>query len=636
MPHPDATHSWYEGRISEYQTRLDERRRQDDWLTRARAATFLPALALAIYAGIWSTVAWPWVLAAGLLVAAFIAVVRVHERVLHDIRELRHRLAMNQVQLARHQRRWEAISLHDVQVPPEHEAVADDLDLFGPPSLFQLIALTNTPFGQDTLRDWLLIPAEPPEIILRQQAVTYLAPQPHLREDLDLRGRMLGSSRAGTMAFVDWAEGTPVLINRSWLVWLTRLSAAAFVVAAGAGFAGLVLGEIAFLVVVALTCLNLGILTIFAGRIHDVLGRVASRTHDLRQYHPLLETIASLPNDVPIFARLHAQMGASPREPLEILASLMRLVTFADLRHHGLVGLIFYLSQIFLLTDFHVVALMERWQQKHGHRVRRWLEAVGTVEALSSLATLAHDNPTWTLPKVDGEFDSLTAMQLGHPLLPAAIAVRNDTAVRNDITVGPPGSFVLVTGSNMSGKSTLLRAVGLNVVLAQAGGPACATDLRLPPVDLATCMRIRDSLSAGVSFFMAELRRLKQIVDQSRAEPTSDGRRMLYLLDELLQGTNSAERHVAVTRIIGRLIATPSIGMISTHDLELARAPELKDACQVVHFRETFTGHPGAMKMTFDYELRPGLAPTTNALKLLEFVGLGDNLSPDRASDPQD
>jgi DNA mismatch repair ATPase MutS len=123
---------------------------------------------------------------------------------------------------------------------------------------------------------------------------------------------------------------------------------------------------------------------------------------------------------------------------------------------------------------------------------------------------------------------------------------------------------------------------------------------------------------------MAELRRLKQIVDQSAVEPTSNGRRMLYLLDEILQGTNSAERHVAVTRILTRLIATPSIGMVSTHDLELAHVPELQSACQIIHFRETFTGSAGAMQMTFDYQLRPGLAPTTNALKLLEFVGLGD------------
>ncbi len=209
-------------------------------------------------------------------------------------------------------------------------------------------------------------------------------------------------------------------------------------------------------------------------------------------------------------------------------------------------------------------------------------------------------------------------MGLGHPLLPP------HRCRRNDVRLGPSGTFLLVTGSNMSGKSTLLRAIGVNTVLAQAGGYVCAKKLRLPPARIATSMRVTDSLTEGVSFFFAELKRLKAIVDDARQADPADHRHQLFLLDEILQGTNSAERHIAVARVIKFLVAQPTLGAVSTHDLELARSPELSGHCQTVHFREQFETVAGERKMTFDYVLRAGVSPTTNALKLLELVGLGE------------
>jgi DNA mismatch repair ATPase MutS len=246
------------------------------------------------------------------------------------------------------------------------------------------------------------------------------------------------------------------------------------------------------------------------------------------------------------------------------------------------------------------------------------LEAVGRLEAVTSLATLAHDNPQWCIPTVGEQAGStISAERLGHPLL------ADEARVANDVELGPAGTFVLVTGSNMSGKSTLLRAVGLNLILAQAGGPVCAEKLRMPPVEVATSMRTHDSLADGVSFFLAELQRLKQIVDHSRRSKQTS-RLLVYLLDEVLQGTNSVERHIAVSRVIQHLVEHGSIGMVSTHDLELGQGAEMGPLCRTVHFRESFTGVDGQEKMTFDYILRPGLASTTNALKLLKLVGLDD------------
>jgi DNA mismatch repair ATPase MutS len=204
---------------------------------------------------------------------------------------------------------------------------------------------------------------------------------------------------------------------------------------------------------------------------------------------------------------------------------------------------------------------------------------------------------------------------LAHPLLPGV------TRVGNDVTVGPPGTLLLVTGSNMSGKSTLLRAIGLNVVLAQAGAPVCAHSLTMPPVELRTSIRLADSLERGVSLFMAELERLKEIVVAARDDTRP--RRLLYLLDEILHGTNTAERLIAARAVLGHLLRAGAIGAVTTHDLTLAADGALATASVPVHFTEQVTGDgTGPGTMTFDYRLRPGLATSTNALKLLALVGL--------------
>ncbi|HEV7129625.1 MAG TPA: hypothetical protein VGN32_19485, partial [Ktedonobacterales bacterium] len=208
------------------------------------------------------------------------------------------------------------------------------------------------------------------------------------------------------------------------------------------------------------------------------------------------------------------------------------------------------------------------------------------------------------------------ATRLGHPLLPSA------ACVGNDITVGPPGTFILVSGSNMSGKSTLLRAIGINVALAQAGAPVCAASLRLHPTAIITSMRIRDSLELGISYFMAELTRLKLVVEEVQDAVDGGTQTPLFLLDEILAGTNTGERRIAAAHIINYLVGLGATGAVSTHDLALAESPELSGSSKLVHFTESFTRGVEGLSMHFDYLLRPGVATTTNALKLMEMAGL--------------
>jgi DNA mismatch repair ATPase MutS len=325
----------------------------------------------------------------------------------------------------------------------------------------------------------------------------------------------------------------------------------------------------------------------------------------------LFELITHTEFRTPLLRRLQASLTVEGLAAHQQMRRLGRLASLSIPRSSQL----YILIQLFTLWDIHALWLLERWQDSVGRHARGWLETLGEVEALAALATLAHDNPDWAFPEVDESADRLEAEALGHPIIPDSVRVTND------VTVGPSGTFLLVTGSNMSGKSTLLRALGVNLVLAGTGGPVCAASMRCPPVTLWTAMRVQDSLARGVSYFMAELERLKAVVDAARAARAEGTRTFFYLLDEILQGTNTAERQIAARRIILHLVAQGALGAVSTHDLTLADAPDVAAAARLVHFTETITADD-APRMTFDYKLRPGLATSTNALKLMEIVGL--------------
>ncbi|MGH7647448.1 MAG: MutS-related protein, partial [Gemmatimonadaceae bacterium] len=313
-------------------------------------------------------------------------------------------------------------------------------------------------------------------------------------------------------------------------------------------------------------------------------------------------------------ARLREGSGAGPA-----LARVERIAVWAEVRHSPMLH--FALDWL-LLWDFHVGVAFDAWKRSAGRDVRRWLETLGEIEALAALSTLAHDQPGWTFPETrETGAVMIEAEGLAHPLIADA------QRVANDITVGPTGTFLLITGSNMSGKSTLLRAIGANCVLAQAGGPVCAARYRAHTVRIQTSMRIEDSLADGVSLFMAELHRIKRVVDAARERAPGEPP-VLYLFDEVLHGTNSSERRVAARTVLGHLLAAGAIGAITSHDLSLAADGEIEKAARCVSFADSIDRGSGTPVLHFDYRLRQGLATSTNALALLDIVGLGADTHP--------
>jgi MutS domain V len=558
---------------------------------------------------------------AGAALAVFAVLALVHDRCLRRLRRAEELRRIGREGLARLDRDWERLPLPSEPPRDRSLPLARDLDLYGRASLFHLLGTAHTPAAKALLRDWLEGEAAPAEVRVRQAAVAELAELLDFRQLLELtvRGMEAGGEHAGppdVEPFLRWAEGEPWLLARPALLWAARAAAvltiAAFVLALAPGAPASPL--------LAMVVLNLGLTYACRAELGTGLGRVSATRDEMMRYAAALRHAASQPFAAPRLAELADALQATTAPDRRgnmpaahaALAALESRLGLADARHSAPVH---FLLQVLSLWDFHVLASLEGWQRTAGRRARRWLMALGEMEALAALAALRFENPAWCLPEVAAGEPELAARDLGHPLLPAA------RRIGNDVTVGPAGTFLLVTGSNMSGKSTLLRAIGLNTVLAQAGGPACAASLRLPPVRLATSILVEDSLASGVSFFLAELLRIKGVV-AAAAEAEARGAVLLYLLDEVLRGTNSAERQVAVRRVLRHLLARGALGAVSTHDLELAAGAGIAEAARPVHFRETLTPGPDAPRMTFDYRLRPGLATTTNALELLRQVGL--------------
>ena len=597
----------YQERCRRFAVERDRYHRLSNWNANINVALVLATLAC-LGLGIWLG-GWGWYLAAALLFLGFV-VAYINLGRLNNL-ELRYQTLwqINDEGLRRRQRDWAHLPLHQPGSKEPAPPHAVDLDLLGHASLQHLLSTPNTPIGLATLQSWLLQPAPAPTITARQQAVASLAPLIEFRDQLALSGRLMGEAQPRYERFIAWAEGPTWLRQRPSLLWGARV----LVLLTLALVAIQALGLTPYSLWIFPLAANIVLIGAFGRKINEIIHEVEERQSVFQAYARLFQLVSDQAFATPALQALQSKLAAGGLRADQQMRRIARLMPLAAIRR----SMFFFLIEWLTLWDIHVLWLLERWQRVAGRSARAWLDALGEIEALAALATLAHDHPDWTFPELVEDHSLVwESASLGHPLLPPA------ACVRSDVSIGPPGNFLLVTGSNMSGKSTLLRAIGVNTVLAQAGGPVCASRLRLAPVTLATTIRVQDSLEQGVSYFMAELKRLKAVVDLAE-QTRADGERVpLFLLDEILHGTNTAERQIAVRQILLYLLKLGATGAVSTHDLSLADMPALAAVSHPVHFTETFIQGSEGLEMRFDYHLRPGIATSTNALKLLKMVGL--------------
>ena len=599
----------------EYGRRLASRQRSyasslllDARISYGRLAAVGTAAAL-VMLGYRGLLSWWWMT---LPATGFVALLLWHDRVIRAGQALAQAVAFYESGIARLEDRWidnhattEQLSPYGSRFLDDDHLYARDLDIFGHGSLFHLLSLARTHAGEEMLAGWLKAPGTTRDLRRRQEAVAELRDRLDFREALATTGGKAVDIE--TTALTSWGGASPIFIKTS-----TRAAAVVLAIAIIATAAWWSLGG-----PIAPLALALLLKAAFARAFQR---RVALVTHGIERPLGQLEVLAG------ILALIEQEPVTSLRlaQSRTVLTTGRLLPSAAIQRLHRLSELLEWERNMIFAPiaalgswSLHVAAAIESWRHEFGPRVSEWLAIAAEYEAVSSLATYAYEHPSDPFPIVTDDLEHadgpavFEGVQLGHPLVPASRMVRNDVALVRDVRM------LIVSGSNMSGKSTLLRTVGINTVLAMAGAPVRAERLTLSPLAAGATLHIQDSLQAGRSRFFAEITRIRRISDLAGKQP-----RLMFLLDEILQGTNSHDRRVGAAALVRSLVDRGAIGLITTHDLALtAIADETAGRGVNVHFDDEFRDG----QLVFDYRLKPGPVTRSNALELMRAVGLLPN-----------
>jgi hypothetical protein len=603
-----AVEDLYRQRLAERQAALAAKERTHGHYAMARLAVFGAGVALVVFGGAsaGNLLAAP--------IAAFLMLAIGHARLLNARDRAKSAVAFYERGLARVRHQWIGKGRDGADLAPESHLFAADLDLFGRGSLFELLATMRTHVGEETLAQWLLAPASPGEIGARQDAVRELSGRLDLRERVAIMGDEV---RLGVHAALlrRWSSSPINLIGPGTRVLLALLVAS--MLASLVWWARTGNGLIALIVLAAV---QLGAAAWFKARVMAVIKAVDEPAHDLGLLAELLSTIEAERFTSAHLAALQSRIAVSDRKASVEIGRLSRLVAMLASRNN----VMFAIPAGLMMWATQWAFAIEGWRARAGVHVPAWLDAVGAFEALLALATFAAEHPHHTFPVLrTGGPAMLSAADVAHPAL-------GPDAVPNTVILGDAGApaLFIVSGSNMSGKSTLLRAIGTNVVLAGMGAPVRASSFTLTPLAIGASIRVVDSLTDGRSRFMAEITRLKAIVDLAAVHSSSGDfvppkpfapSGVLFLLDEILSGTNSHDRQAGAEALLVGLVRSGAIGLVTTHDLALGEiAARLPGRADNVHFEDEF--RDGAL--VFDYRLRSGVVRTSNALQLMRSIGI--------------
>jgi MutS domain V len=585
----------YQSRLTQYQKRLAALDQRLDYIGSARVAAavigvvFTPAV-------LWMQFISPWWLVAP--VAALIALSIAKNQAAAARDTLRRATAFHQRGLDRLDDCWMGKGDQGSRYANEDHLYAADLDLFGKGSLYERLCEAHTREGHDTLAHWLKTPADPSTIRRRQAALVDLSNRLDLRERLALLGEAI---RGGIdmQSLAEWAVRPcelPLNAGRRVINAFTVLLPVAALL-----WVAFDIGP--WPLIVELSLQAAFVLWLWRP-VQNLLKVVEKRAGDLMRLAGILAAIEAETFSAPALQELQQQLTTDREQPSRHLARLARLIDLLNSRRNQF----FIPFALLLFWGTRMAFAIEAWRSRCGPAVRKWFAVIAEMEALLSLAGYAFENPEDSFPDIADSGPIIHGDELRHPLLP------RDKCVPNDIRLGPDLRLLVVSGSNMSGKSTFLRTVGTNAVLAFAGAPVRARHMRLSALAIGATLRIQDSLMAGKSRFFSEITRIQRIAEKSKG--TSP---LLFLLDELLHGTNSHDRGIGAEAIVKALVDRGALGLITTHDLALAHIAEnLGPRAENVHFAD----HLIDGKMVFDYKMQPGVVRHSNAIALMRAVGL--------------
>jgi len=584
----------YRQRLKDRESRFAHHEKTHIRLGNIRLVLVLAAAGIA-WESIWLHAFSYWWLAGSMLV--FVSVGSYHSGILRARDLARRAVAFYRNGLARIEDHWAGAGQTGERFDDSHHVYAADLDLFGRGGLFELLCTARTRMGEETLAKWLLSPSTVDQIGERHGAIDELRDQLDLREELAILSE---DARAGVYpeALVHWAEA-PNRMKPEWIRWLAAiLSVSAFTGVVVWGYWGTAKPLVLIVLVEAILTYQL------RKPREEVLHETEQAFRDLDLLSGVLARVEQHLFRAPWLQLIQRELSSGELAGSSAVARLRTIVDLIDSRKNVIVSIL----DVPVMYSVQLAFAAERWRQRHGRAVRSWLRVIGEIEAVMCLATYSYEHPADPFPELVQGDVCFDGVEVGHPLIPA------EKCVRNDVCLSEQKRVLLVSGSNMSGKSTLLRAVGINAVLAMAGAPVRARRLRLTPLRVGASIRVNDSLQDGSSRFYAEITRLRKLFDLAGDDPA-----LLFLLDELLQGTNSNDRRIGAEGMVRALLNRGAFGLVSTHDLALTDIGGPRDG-QVynVHFQDEFENG----KMFFDYKLREGVVTKSNGLALMRSIGL--------------
>jgi ABC-type multidrug transport system fused ATPase/permease subunit len=587
----------YQQKKSKYQSELDVAKRKDNQLVSYRSVLAVAVIGLLIYSYIKEVSNLYFYLVP--LVLIFMVVVRRHRKVRGHIVHLEKYFTINEQALQRLSGDWTNFSQRGEQFIAAEHPYSSDLNIFGQGSLFQYLNATNLITGERALARMLSQSAKPEAVIARQEAIKELASHLDWRQQLQANGMVDSNKPENLDKLLDWSREKPLFQNKKYIYLLWLLPVITVVL-----FTLVVMGLVSSNLPLITLILQVLVVTMSLAVTGKAFGTTENTAAELERLLLLLNHIEGEQFKAPLLVDLKQRLIKRNQTASRQAKALAKIATLINLRY----SVVYHFINALVFFDLYTIRALDQWKTQYGRYLEQWFIVIGEFEALSSLAILAHDNPQWATPELKGDEPYFDAVALGHPL------INQEVRVYNDVKLSRPGTIHIITGSNMSGKSTLLRTVGINLVLAYAGAPVCANGLNCSAMNIYTSMRIQDDMEQNTSYFYAELKRIKLIIDAAH-----QGQPIIFLLDEIFKGTNSRDRITGARIIIKNLAQQSAIGLVTTHDLELSLlAEECPKQISNYHFTDNIVGN----EITFDYRLKTGVSRTTNAIALMKMIGI--------------
>lgn len=531
----------------------------------------------------------------------FISLVIVHQKYIEKRPRLKALIKINEDGLKRLKGEWKNFIETGEEFIDESHNFSWDLDIFGKNSLFQWTNHTNTPIGKKKLRDAYINPDKNiNKIKERQEAVSELASKTNWVQEFQAAGMIDGKRSKDEGELISWSKQVQsIYLNNILNIFVKILP----VITVGTIIMPFIFDDFSWIYAAIFAGIQSILIFKDFGKRNQRLSSIDSYGKQIKVYEKIIEVIEDEEFSSSLLVELKQQMQTGNEMTSKQIKKIDSIMDMINMRH-----IQFYLIfNILTLWDYQCIISLENWKNKYGQYMEKWVDILGEFEALVSISTIVYEQPKWVMPEVVEDY-KVYADSIGHPL------INDNQRVCNSVSFGGRYSSLLITGSNMSGKSTFLRTIGINLVLAYAGAPVCAKEFICPVMNIYTSMRVKDDIDNKISSFYAELLRIKKII-----EAVNKDEKIFYLLDEIFKGTNSRDRHIGAKTLIKKLCTGSTLGFVSTHDLELADLESEQDSkVKNYHFQEFYKNN----KINFDYKLYKGVSNTFNAVYLMKEIGI--------------